>query len=170
MTIVATSYRGHRIERQSRNGAYTYTDLWKIQGYVGLRTCNETIQAIDNICGEPIPERVECSRCGHFDILAHHRIEECRHLGFCHTCVIVHGFLKRVDDENYPRINGKIYRIEPDRDVGRFGSLGFGGREHRIRFKDGRTITTHNLWCEADIPAPWKDELPDNADFVTGEK
>ena len=38
-----------------------------------------------------------------------------------------------------------------------------------IRFKDGHTITTNNLWCHGTIPEDFRNKLPDNAEFYTPE-
>ena len=47
--------------------------------------------------------------------------------------------------------------------------LGHAGRRFWIRFKDGRTITTNNLWFNGEIPEAFLDKLPDNAEFYTPE-
>lgn len=46
---------------------------------------------------------------------------------------------------------------------------GFGGRQFRIRFFDGREIETSNLWHQGNIPAGFRALLPDNADLVRVE-
>lgn len=40
---------------------------------------------------------------------------------------------------------------------------GFGGSLWRIRFFDGRDVCCNSLWYLGDIPADWRDKLPDNA-------
>lgn len=40
---------------------------------------------------------------------------------------------------------------------------GFGGTHWFIFFNDGRTAETCSLWHLGDIPARWRDQLPDNA-------
>ncbi len=48
------------------------------------------------------------------------------------------------------------------------GFRGFGGREFRIRFYDGRTdVVTRNLWHQGIIPEHYRALLPDNAEWVT---
>lgn len=44
---------------------------------------------------------------------------------------------------------------------------GFSGRRFWIRFKDGSTLTTNNLWYQGKIPDEFRDELPDTAEFYT---
>lgn len=40
---------------------------------------------------------------------------------------------------------------------------GFGGRRWQVTFYDGREIITTSLWHMGDIPADWRERLPDNA-------
>lgn len=44
--------------------------------------------------------------------------------------------------------------------------LGFGGKLHVVEFKDGRRVTTNNLWHQGVIPKRFRDRMPDNAMFV----
>lgn len=43
---------------------------------------------------------------------------------------------------------------------------GHGGAKYRIRFFDGREVTTTSLWYQGNIPEAFRDKLPDNAEFV----
>lgn len=52
-----------------------------------------------------------------------------------------------VDNPSYPRF------------------LGHSGRRFWIRFKDGSTLTTNNLWYNGKIPDEFREQLPDTADF-----
>lgn len=45
--------------------------------------------------------------------------------------------------------------------------LGHAGREFKIRFNDGREVTTHNLWYQGPIPTRFRDRLQNNAEFVS---
>lgn len=45
-------------------------------------------------------------------------------------------------------------------------SRGHGGRKFRIRFFDGRLVTTTNLWHQGPIPPVFRDRLPNNAEFI----
>lgn len=58
-------------------------------------------------------------------------------------------------------INGSHFTIGPEKNV----ILGFGGAEFRIRFNDGRHVTTHNLWHQGKIPEHFREMMPDNACF-----
>jgi hypothetical protein len=61
------------------------------------------------------------------------------------------------------RIDGKHYIIgEEDSRAMR----GFDGRESKIKFFDGREVTTTNLWHQGEIPSAAEPWLPNNAEFV----
>jgi hypothetical protein len=62
------------------------------------------------------------------------------------------------------RVDGHCYRI-PKPTVHEIFK-GFGGAKFKIKFKDGRVIETDNLWHNGEIPAHFRDRLPDNAEFV----
>ena len=72
-------------------------------------------------------------------------------------------------DENTAIINGIRYTIEKENQIGRF--RGFGGSEFNIEFFDGRKVTTHNLWCQGQIPEKFLNypEMQNNARFVNKE-
>lgn len=84
----------------------------------------------------------------------------------CFYCNFWKSKLAIKDDPTTARIGGTHYMICPDQ-PGNVGFKGFGGAEFNIRFNDGRFLTTHNLWCQGEIPEVFKDRLPDNAVFVT---
>ena len=64
-------------------------------------------------------------------------------------------------------INGECYCDGGENSPGAF--RGFSGRRFWIRFKDGSTLTTNNLWYQGKIPDEFRDELPDTAEFYTPE-
>lgn len=66
---------------------------------------------------------------------------------------------KLAGDERLVIANGCAYSIGSSSD----DPKGFGGQPWLIRFHDGRTVTTVSLWCLGDIPAEWREQLPDNA-------
>ena len=74
------------------------------------------------------------------------------------------------EKEEHIIINGQCYYDDgevknPDRHL----FLGHAGRRFWIKFFDGRTITTNNLWSQGDIPEEFREELPDNAEFYIPE-
>ena len=42
---------------------------------------------------------------------------------------------------------------------------GCAGRRFWIRFKDGRVLTTNNLWCGGKVPDEFRKDFPDTAEF-----
>lgn len=64
-------------------------------------------------------------------------------------------------------IDGDHYRIEPEPGPREPQMRGHSGRLFRIRFReDGRVVETRNLWHQGKIPPPWREQLPDNAEFI----
>ena len=43
---------------------------------------------------------------------------------------------------------------------------GFGGREFKILFDDGRKVVSQNLWHQGNIPESHRKRLPNNAKFL----
>ena len=66
------------------------------------------------------------------------------------------------DKDEYIRIDGVCYHLGNEKDMFR----GFGGSQFKIKFFDGREITSTNLWHNGDIPEKYKGELCDNAEFI----
>lgn len=112
---------------------------------------------------------VDCTICGDrhrsrcFQAITRRLVAE----SHCHTCDY---WLQQIATEPDRRlvINGTHYRLG-DR-TGPASCKGFGGRVHRIRYLDGgRTITTDDLWFQGEIPAPFREQLPDTAEFVRAD-
>lgn len=77
-------------------------------------------------------------------------------------------FHDRADPTIVAVIDGEHYVIAPEDENRSFWSArGFGGRKFVIRFFDGREVTTTNLWHQGTIPPKFRDQMPDNAEFVT---
>ena len=64
-------------------------------------------------------------------------------------------------------IQGECYCDGGENSPGAF--RGFSGRRFWIRFNDGSTLTTNNLWYQGKIPEEFRKELPDTAEFYTPE-
>jgi hypothetical protein len=58
------------------------------------------------------------------------------------------------------------YQIGPEDPIIRRSWRGFRGDRYNIKFHDGRTVISTNLWCQGTIPAQFREQLPDNAEFV----
>ena len=84
----------------------------------------------------------------------------------CLDCFFWEGYETQCDDFNMVRIKGQHYVIGGEPGPGDFGP-GFGGREFRIRFHDGRSVATRNFWHQGEIPERFRESLPDNATFET---
>lgn len=65
-------------------------------------------------------------------------------------------------------VNGEHYWIGPEDPSIKRSWRGFHGDRFNIKFNDGRTVTSTNLWCGGAIPAAFREQLPDNAEFVRG--
>lgn len=74
------------------------------------------------------------------------------------------------EKEKHIIINGRCYcdagNIEHPSN---YTFLGCSGRRFWIRFEDGHTITTNNLWVQGEIPEEFRDQLPDTAEFYWPE-
>jgi hypothetical protein len=85
----------------------------------------------------------------------------------CFSCS--HWFdLSKAYNGKYPAVivDHVHYLVLPDPPKNYGGFVGFGGAKFVIKLNDGREVTTHNLWCQGDIPELWRTKLPDNAVFL----
>lgn len=83
--------------------------------------------------------------------------------GECFSCSIWRERLSLVGRPDIAIIDGTFYTIGDENDPSPF--RGFGGDKFVIKFKDGREVTTTNLWCGGNIDEYWKSQFPDNASF-----
>jgi len=83
--------------------------------------------------------------------------------GECFECSLWRERLSRIGNPNTAIIDDTFYTIGDENDPSPF--RGFGGDKFVIRFKDGREVTTTNLWCGGKISEYWKPKFPNNADF-----
>jgi hypothetical protein len=66
---------------------------------------------------------------------------------------------ERINETGLVVAAGRAYSIGSEHD----DPKGFGGVKWCIRFFDGRVVTTTSLWGRGDVPAEFRDQLPDNA-------
>lgn len=66
-------------------------------------------------------------------------------------------------------IDAYHFTIAPDLSGRSADCAGHGGRRFDIRFMDGRTVTTRNLWAQGRIPEHFHARFPNNAEFVSRE-
>ena len=83
--------------------------------------------------------------------------------GECFECALWRERLPLVKNPDVAIIDGTFYTIGDENDPSPF--RGFGGDKFVINFKDGRRVTTTNLWCGGEISKAWKSQFPDNANF-----
>jgi len=71
-------------------------------------------------------------------------------------------------NQEFAIIDGHHYVIAADKENcnHQMCFCGFGGRRFIIKFFDGRTIETRNLWHQGKISPYWRQYMPDNAEFV----
>lgn len=73
--------------------------------------------------------------------------------------------------EIFTIIDGKCYYFDKEHPIEHDykDMLGFGGDVFNIRFFNGETYKTNNLWLNGEIPEKFRAELPDNAEFIKNE-
>lgn len=117
---------------------------------------------------DPI-EYLICHICGALELLQHSETFRTRCItnNYCFNCDFWTEII-RAANKSSVCIDGHHYQIGAEHgsnpDV-----RGFGGRRFHIRFFDGRQLTTTNLWYQGKIPSHFRDQLPDNAEFVKEE-
>lgn len=116
---------------------------------------------------------VDCRECGQRGVLGwDHRVEQrMRDRSVCFTCLFWLERTERVNDPAIAVVDGKFYTIaeEPSGDDRFRPGLGYGGRRFDIEFHDGRKVVSHNVWFGGEIPAHFRDRLPDNAKVTENE-
>lgn len=87
----------------------------------------------------------------------------------CVSCFWWTQKLEYADDPSSLRVNGRHYWIGPEHidepGAARKHQRGSYGDPYTIVLTDGRTVRTTNLWTQGDVPAHFRDRLPDNARF-----
>lgn len=115
------------------------------------------------------PNSVKCRLCPRWTNLAH-MVEEyatrLRAEQLCLRCDCFESLLTKDKVDRVVRIGGKHYFIEDDLPKNQVGMRGHGGHEFTIWFRDGRVVTTHNLWAQSTIPKHFLPRMPDNASFT----
>jgi hypothetical protein len=107
----------------------------------------------------------QCVRCGRYNP---------QYDQYCAKCIshkVWLNAIKKAWNPDQVRVKGHLFEIRPKttykQDEPRpTGGEGFGGAEWKISFNDGRLLVTENLWSIGDIPAEYREALPDNAKFI----
>lgn len=109
---------------------------------------------------------IKCPTCGReLGTESHFSSDErsMKEHGECFECSLWRERLPLVGNPNVAIIDGTMYTIDDEDSKSPF--RGFGGDKFVIKFKDGRQVTTTNLWCGGEISEHWKQYFPNNADF-----
>lgn len=85
-------------------------------------------------------------------------------LPLCRPCVRWLERVRNVDDPKVVRANGSAYYLGLDSPTTPREWKGHAGATFLIEYKDGRPAkVTSDLWHQGEIPAHFRDRLPDNA-------
>ncbi|WP_327335869.1 hypothetical protein OG384_04345 [Streptomyces sp. NBC_01324] len=102
----------------------------------------------------------------------------CCKTGTCFTCEFWEEKVRRAENgDTVPalgrdaaapvaRVNGWHYIVKPFDATTPKQYLGLGGTVLTFRFTDGRQLTSNDVMCQGEIPAHFRDRLPDNAVIV----
>lgn len=108
-----------------------------------------------------------CRECG--EVLYDRWVEDVKQRvlaeKLCHTCLFWSDYATTASDPTHLVVKGYHYVIAPDQPKGYRGFTGHGGAEFIIKFNDGREVVSRNLWAQGNVPAHFRDRLPDNAVF-----
>lgn len=113
-------------------------------------------------------ETIICTHCGKEQELFFNESlsKQLKDREICHSCKywfdIIDAYQK--DDYKVAVVNGAVFAVCPRKDTNTKYN-GFGGREFKIRFNDGKVIETNNLWNGSKIPENFASKLPNNAVF-----
>lgn len=112
-----------------------------------------------------LERRDVCCVCGH-DIAYHYvNSETLMQKQMCFDCNFWDELREQdavSESHSVAIINGTHYRIC---DENAKGMRGFGGNRFDIKFNDGTTVSTTNLWCQGKPSKYWSQCFPDNATF-----
>lgn len=106
---------------------------------------------------------MQCEFCGKQYI---QKFPACVYFGNnCYDCSywLQKIYLPEAEKKNRAIIDGTYWIIAPEI-LSPF--MGMGGTEFCLRFRDGREITTYNLWYQGEIPENFREFLPDNAEII----
>lgn len=84
----------------------------------------------------------------------------------CQSCQHWADLAMNKDNQEVVRYKGQHYIVgEQEADY-----KGMGGQKFIIKFDDGRTIETDNLWHQGNIPESWLEILSNNATIILKEQ
>ncbi len=110
----------------------------------------ETNDNICRLCGKPI----------NADHYIPEFAEKMKERKLCFSCNLWTEHHELDKNRKFAVIDGKHYVISNS------GLKGMCGTTFTIRFFDGETVTTDNLWHQGTIPEHLRHLFPDNAEFI----
>lgn len=138
--------------------------MWGEGGTITSRSCGYRTEALLREHCQVLTD--PCKECG--GIVSVSFSEDVKKVmverNICFTCWHWYTLSLKAGDPNSVRIDGSHYQIGTE--TGPMDYRGFAGRRFKIRFHDGREVETTNLWHQGKMTPPWKNRLPDNAEFV----
>lgn len=84
----------------------------------------------------------------------------------CYPCVFWQTWVADRDRPYAVRVGGHHYSIHAAPPGTPKAHKGMSGDLRTVRFFDGRTVETDNVWHQGEIPVRFRAQLPDNAEFV----
>lgn len=167
-------YRGvqlHQLPARSPEGYERESGLWTGCGD-RVRTWNDALAWIDLVACDDLARHYSnalpahiCTDCGERDLLCWEKgtLAKLQATGLCFGCLI---WAERARDMRrqpwkYPIVNGTAYTI-----ADQYKGDGFGGDRFTLLWPDGHVEDTRNLWHSGDVPAHWRERLPDTATFT----
>lgn len=124
--------------------------------------------AEDHLFGA-LTSRIRCASCGELArVDGYTNTARLRERGLCFGCDIWIDRIAQLakSPPNVALIDGVWYTVDPRENMPSH-CKGFGGARSEIEWLDGRKAVTTNLWRGGDAPTHLRDQLPDNARFVT---
>lgn len=83
----------------------------------------------------------------------------------CFACLFWIEYIECQHEPDQVIIAGKHYVIGEENQQGNRRWRGYGGSPWMVRFHDGRSIRSTNLWFQGEIPERFRERMPDNAEF-----
>jgi len=108
-------------------------------------------------------EKEECNpqrfgKCAERDLMVEY--------GYCFNCAFWTRISQREGGTQFPIIDGHAFSIGPEYKGSR-AHKGMGGRKFVIKFfHQKQPIITTNLWSQGEIPPHFREEIPNNAEFI----
>lgn len=89
----------------------------------------------------------------------------------CHSCHFWEEKLAPQVRNHSVRVNAHHYQVRPDAPIGNGAGIGHGGSLFVIGYyADGRVVESRNVWAQGVVPPHYREQLPDNARFLTREE